>query len=186
MGTLDPIKTQIKDGSIIKLRSGGLEDASALMEYESGVFKTSPYVITEPDEFKPNIEKQKDRIKGFLEAEGGILILALYGGKIIGNIDLRNNGSRRRIAHRGSFGMSVSQEFRGRGVGKALLLALIEWCKRENNPIEKIELGVLSENEAGIGLYESLGFKREGLVEKAAKVGDKYIDEMHMGLWVGK
>jgi RimJ/RimL family protein N-acetyltransferase len=184
MGKLETFETKIKDGSTISLRNGTPEDSSNYLEYVKKVIETSPYVITEPDEFESDLEKQKSWIKTYNESDSSILIAAIKDGKIIGNIDFNSRSSRRRIAHRGSFGMGVSQEFRNKGVGKVLLSSLIEWCKKDDNPIEKIDLGVLSENKPGIALYKSFGFKQEGFVEKAVKVGDKYIDQIQMCLWV--
>ncbi|TMK64990.1 MAG: GNAT family N-acetyltransferase [Actinobacteria bacterium] len=59
-------------------------------------------------------------------------------------------------------GMAVSKEWRGRGVGSALLQACIDWARETE--IHKLALQVWPHNEAAIRLYEKFGFEREGVL----------------------
>jgi RimJ/RimL family protein N-acetyltransferase len=82
------------------------------------------------------------------DAEGGPALvghLALYPTRIDGVT---------------SFGMLILPEYRGRGGGRMLLEAAIEARPAD---VHKIELEVWPHNEAAIGLYERMGFEREGL-----------------------
>lgn len=54
--------------------------------------------------------------------------------------------------------MAVAKNFRGKKYGEKLLLAVIEDAKKRWPHIARIELGVLNENKAAIGLYEKVGF----------------------------
>ena len=53
--------------------------------------------------------------------------------------------------------VAVLPEFRGRGLGRALTLALAEECEGD-----EVELTAASDNEAALGLYDSLGFTVKG------------------------
>ncbi|MEO7555436.1 MAG: GNAT family N-acetyltransferase, partial [Acidimicrobiales bacterium] len=57
-------------------------------------------------------------------------------------------------------GMLVAAAHRGRGVGRALLEACIDWARERG--AHKIELGAWPHNAAAIGLYRSVGFEYEG------------------------
>ena len=72
--------------------------------------------------------------------------------------------------------MSISKNYRGIGIGKALLKALLDWAK-ENPLIEKVSLGVLSTNQRAISLYKQMGFLEEGRLIKEYKLnhGDARI-----------
>ena len=87
---------------------------------------------------------------------------------------------RKRLAHTGTFGMMVLNEYRGLGIGKILLEKIITWA--EHNPyIEKISLGVFSTNERAIALYKKMGFVEEGRKINEIKLNDKqYIDDVLM------
>jgi putative acetyltransferase len=78
------------------------------------------------------------------------------GPALIGNIDMRPT----RIDGVHAIGMWILPGRRGKGGGRMLLEAAIEARPPE---VHKIELEVWPHNEAAIGLYERLGFEREGL-----------------------
>jgi putative acetyltransferase len=75
---------------------------------------------------------------------------------LIGNVDLRPT----RIDGVHAIGMWILPGNRGKGGGRMLLEAAIE---ARPSDVHKIELEVWPHNEAAIGLYERLGFEREGL-----------------------
>ena len=56
--------------------------------------------------------------------------------------------------------MAVAREWRGRGVGSALLAAAIERARADG--VHKLSLEVFPHNEAGIALYRKFGFVEEG------------------------
>ena len=58
--------------------------------------------------------------------------------------------------------IGVDPAYRGRGLGRAVLVAALDYLTRRG--IERVELLVDSSNAAAQRLYESLGFKREGLI----------------------
>jgi ribosomal protein S18 acetylase RimI-like enzyme len=56
--------------------------------------------------------------------------------------------------------MWVSPEFRGQGVGRALLVAVISWAREKSS--SAIELGVTVTNTSAYNLYSGAGFKAHG------------------------
>lgn len=60
---------------------------------------------------------------------------------------------------RAEFGILVSHFVTGQGLGRILMLRLIEWCKK--NRIRHLWGDVLDDNHAMLKLAESLGFIRE-------------------------
>lgn len=183
MAKIEQSMESLRDGTQVIFRSLEENDAQKFIDYCNQIFSTSDYVITEPDEFLPDLENKKNWIKSFDGKAGAISIVVEFDNKIIGNIDFRNKANRRRIQHRGEFGMGVLREWRGKGVGKLLVQKLIQWAKQEGNPVEKIELMVLAENIPAIRLYKSLGFVEEGRVSREVKLSEgRYIDGISMGL----
>lgn len=107
------------------------------------------------------------------------MFFAFDGEKIIGMIGLywRNKPAIKHIAE--IHGVFVSPYYRGRGIGKRLMEAVMAVI--ENNPqFVKIKLGVNTTNSDAIRLYESLGFKIVGKLEKEIKLGDVYFDDYVM------
>lgn len=85
---------------------------------------------------------------------------------------------RLKTAHKGNvYGMYVYPEFRGQGVGRSLLLALIQKATRECDGLEQIHLTVVSNNEPAKRLYTMLGFEVYGVEPHALKFDGHYFDE---------
>ncbi|MBD2862805.1 GNAT family N-acetyltransferase [Paenibacillus oceani] len=86
--------------------------------------------------------------------------------------------NRLKTAHKGNiYGMYVEPQFRGRGVGKALISALIERAANECEGLEQIHLTVVSANKSAKRLYVSLGFEVYGIEPRALKFDEQYYDE---------
>jgi len=63
----------------------------------------------------------------------------------------------------------VTAPVRGKGIGKALLKALIE--QSEQNGIWTLQAAVFPENTSSIALHMSWGFREVGLREKIGRLG---------------
>lgn len=59
--------------------------------------------------------------------------------------------------------MWVSPEYRGKGIGRALVQEIIDWC--ESRRKSGIRLGVTTTNKAAVELYQSMGFVEVGGTE---------------------
>ncbi len=82
-------------------------------------------------------------------------------------------------AHVADVGLMVAKGVRRQGVGRALLEAAVAWARPAG--IRKLELHVFPWNEAGIGLYEAVGFEREGYRKQQYRRGDgEYVDAILM------
>lgn len=80
--------------------------------------------------------------------------------------------------HVADVGLMVAAGQRRRGVGRALMLGAEEWAREVG--IRKLELHVLPYNEAAIGLYESLGYRREGVRRNHYRRGAELVDAVLM------
>lgn len=91
-----------------------------------------------------------------------------------------------KIRHRGGiWGVYVSEECRGKGVGRALLAELIGLVQLLPG-IEQVALAVSSQNAPAKSLYESLGFEVYGCERRALKIGDECVDEELMVLYFAR
>lgn len=81
----------------------------------------------------------------------------------------------------GDVGMFVARDWRGRGVGSALLRAAIEWAGRDG--MHKLSLTVFAHNATAIALYRKFGFAEEGLrVKHFRRASGELWDALEMGL----
>jgi RimJ/RimL family protein N-acetyltransferase len=102
--------------------------------------------------------------------------VAVEGVEIIGSIHVEAS----RFGF-GDLGMTVAREWRGRGVGSAMLAAAIEWAREEG--LHKLSLGVWPHNAAGLALYRKFGFVEEGRrVKQFRRASGELWDSIEMGL----
>ena len=154
-----------------------------MLAYIRPVAGETEFFIFEPDEFPETEEQERKWIQDHLDHPGQIVLLAEAAGTIIGNVSFEN-GPCRRIAHRGTLGIAVVKEWRGQGIGTALMESLLEWATA-NPLIEKVCLEVFTTNSDAIRLYRKLGFVEEGLRLKDIKFGPgRYVDTLAMGRFV--
>lgn len=160
----------LKDNSSILIRQASIADALELNQLALTTFSTAEHVLTTSNEFvaKSTVEAQEYRIAEYLAQEGWLILVVVQNGKLIGNLDFKNGGGER-TQHTGEFGMSVHPDYQNKGVGKCLLISLLDWAK--TNPlIEKVKLSVFTNNEPAIHLYKKLGFIKEGELHSEVKM----------------
>lgn len=118
--------------------------------------------------------------KRLTDTDGTYNLVAVSGDHVIGlfSIDTFPNKPRRR--HVGLIGISVAEAWQGKGVGKALMQAGMEFADNWLN-LTRLELEVYSDNEAAIRLYERFGFEREGVLRQHAFRNGQYVDSIMMG-----
>jgi putative acetyltransferase len=75
--------------------------------------------------------------------------------------------------------MAVHDAYAGRGVGRALMAALVDQADLWLN-IKRLELTVWSDNDRAIALYERFGFEREGLMCAYGWRDGAYADALAM------
>ncbi|HWJ77188.1 MAG TPA: N-acetyltransferase [Niallia sp.] len=105
-------------------------------------------------------------------------VLGAFGDRdvLVGMVTFMRESSSK-TAHKGNiYGMFVTPEMRGQGVGKSLLLELIKQAKTCIG-LEQINLIVVSNNDQAKNLYKSIGFEVYGVEKNALKFNGKYFNE---------
>ena len=111
--------------------------------------------------------------------EGDHLLVAEIEGEVVGVIGLHTS-SRPRVNHKAEVGMMVRDDWKGKGVGAALMQAVIELADKWLN-LTRIELSVFTDNESAIALYRKFGFEIEGTLRKYAFRDGEFVDAFAMG-----
>jgi RimJ/RimL family protein N-acetyltransferase len=117
-------------------------------------------------------------VKSNLES-GNPMMVALAGPEVVGWCDVRREFFPSR-AHRGTLGMGLLPEWRGRRLGQRLLAATLAQARRSG--FKRIELDVYADNQSAIALYEKAGFVREGLLRDASLIDGQFRDAILMAI----
>jgi ribosomal protein S18 acetylase RimI-like enzyme len=105
--------------------------------------------------------------------------IATLNNKVIGWCDI-SSLHRHVHAHVGSLGIGVLASYRGKGIGRALMMSALKAAQAKG--LTRVELTVRENNKNAIALYKKLGFKAEGYHPKAIKINGIYENQMSMAL----
>lgn len=96
---------------------------------------------------------------------------AVANGEVVGHIELDAIDRRNRSARMSR--VLITDAWRGRGAGRAMVQALLE-LGFDDLGLHRIDLVVFDFNVAAIACYENAGFVREGHIRDARRMGDGY------------
>jgi RimJ/RimL family protein N-acetyltransferase len=92
---------------------------------------------------------------------------------IIGYVQITGINSVHRSAE---IGIRIGDEKnRNQGYGKEALRLAVDYCWNHLN-LHRVQLVVFRHNRRAIGAYKAVGFKKEGLLRKAAFIGGEWVD----------
>jgi L-phenylalanine/L-methionine N-acetyltransferase len=166
------------DGQVFFVRPSRPTDARPFLEMWQEVVGERRFVRTET--VTTSARYWRKRFRDSWTNDHASLV-ALHGDRMIGNLDVaREEGTVTR--HVASIGMAVARDWRGRGVGSALLAEAVRWA--EHAGVEKLGLSVYPDNERARALYRKFGFEEEGRLTGHSKKSVGYLDEIVMGRWV--
>ena len=159
------------------IRPARVEDARGINELRRmpGVFEN---ILGLPSE---NLQKNEDFLRN-LDANSHAFVAINVDDagceKIIGMAGLTVAANPRR-RHAADLGMMVHKDYQGQGVGKKLLETLVDladnWLM-----LVRVELGVYTDNERAMNLYQKFGFEPEGIKRKDAARNGQYVDVLMM------
>lgn len=179
MAAITPTTIRLKDGTAVGLRTPAEDDAAAALAYARLNIEDGVGSISTPEEFTLTVDEERKFLTDHLAHPDDLVIIAEHDGAIVGFINFKAS-RRKRLAHHGSFGVSVHPDWRSRGIGRALLEALLGWA-RANPRITKVGLAVIADNDRAIALYRKLGFIEEGRRVNEIRYEDgHYADDLLM------
>ncbi len=120
----------------------------------------------------PSREMWRQRLS---ETDGTYNLVAVVADRVVGMLSVHTFPNRPRRRHAGAIGISVHDEWQGKGVGSALLRAGLDLADNWLN-LTRLELEVFTDNESAIRLYERFGFEHEGTLRQHALRDGRYVD----------
>ena len=109
-----------------------------------------------------------------------IMLIALSGDRIIGHLMIDKLPSPIR-KNTGDLHIFLHQDFQNAGLGTAMIKESLKLARARG--LHRIELSVVADNRSAIGLYEKLGFVKEGLRPECDLLDDgRYHDLVEMGI----
>jgi phosphinothricin acetyltransferase len=101
-------------------------------------------------------------------------LVALQDGTLAGWAALSKVSSRCVYTGVAEVSVYVAQAAQGKGIGKALLQALVE--QSEHAGIWTLQAGIFPENKASITIHKANGFREVGVRQRLGKMGGRWRD----------
>ena len=123
-----------------------------------------------------------DEVRSFLERQrrlGMIQLVAAAGARVVGWCDVSPKPIEG-FRHSSDLGMGLLPDYRGRGLGRALLEGTLERARASG--LLRVELEVYAGNAPAIALYERCDFRHEGRRRRARLLDGAFEDVVEMAL----
>ena len=147
-------------GVELLVRNAVASDARALRETMRRTHSETDYLLSYPDEQGTDEEREARLLEEAERCGNQVELVAIVDGRIVGSAGVEAVGSRRKVAHRARFGISVLQEYWGMGIGRVLMESCIDCARRAG--YAQLELDVVADNERAMSLYRRAGFVEYG------------------------
>ena len=131
----------------------------------------------------PSAEMWRQRLSE--PQEGTISLVACVDDEVVGEISLHTSPTRWRMRHVAGINMAVRDDWQGKGVGTALMQAVLDLADNWLN-LTRIELLVYTDNAPAIALYEKFGFEIEGTHRRMAFRDGEFVDGYAMARIVNR
>jgi len=175
------VERTVDPSAAFHIRAATPADAEAVIAHVHRIADEPGIMIPmAPGEFEMTVEQERKYLAETAAAENSVYFVAEAEGEIIAALNCTGR-KRKAMRHVATIGVSVRQEWRGRGVGTALLQRAIEWA-HGTGVVTRLELEVYACNAKAIGLYERFGFVHEGRRQKAVVHNGRYEDDVVMAL----
>ena len=168
----------------VKIRRATARDVEQIAANVQSVADEGGYIWTE----KVTKEWKAFLRKTLIKDKGCLVIVAEVGRgrgrRLVGGLTMTRYGQTiRKSQHVRVLAMLVVDGYREMGLGSRMMEYALGWARRQPG-VEKVVLGVFSNNKRAWRLYEKFGFEVEGVRKRHYYIAGKPEDEIDMALFV--
>ena len=116
----------LKDGRNCLLRNGVTSAGKAVLEVFNRTHEETDYLLTYSDENRFTVSQEADFLQRKTDSANNVEIIVVVDDVVAGTAGIDALGMRDKIKHRAVFGIAITKEFWGLGIGKYLMEACIE------------------------------------------------------------
>lgn len=165
-----------KSGKKVVFRQPKLKDAETFSKFINTLIDEDTFVYIGKQSVKDEYDYIMSMLSG-IKNNNELHIIGEYDGKKIAGIDLINQGVKKE--HVVELQLYVAKDFRGEGIGSALLKEVEEEVKNLKE-LKVIYLTSFANNTSAIALYEKFGFVKCGDLPKVLKHHGEFVNETIM------
>jgi RimJ/RimL family protein N-acetyltransferase len=138
----------------MRARPATADDAEAFARVVAAVAEEGRWIGTEAP---VDVAARAALMREWIERGDAMFVLEDDDGAVVGTLGVHQTY----VSGVASLGMCIVADARGRGGGRMLMDAALDWLR--DSDMHKVDLEVWPDNERAIALYERYGFEVEGL-----------------------
>ena len=150
----------LKNGRSSIIRNADGSDAAGVLHCFLRTHEETDNMLTYPEECSFSEADERDFLDRRAARDDSVELCAVVDGIIVGTAGFDSVGTQIKLHHRATFGIGILRNYWGLGLGRALTESCITLAKQAG--YRQLELDVLADNHAAIGLYQRVGFVEFG------------------------
>lgn len=166
----------LKDGSTVELRYPSVEDAEKLQIFINEIVDEDTYILLNQEQSLNEERAHLSAMISMMHQGLALKICAYTNDRIVAATDITKHHYKQN--HIGRYSISISQDYRGKGLGRVLMTEALEQAK-EHLDIKMMKLSCYADNVPGQKLYQSLGFTEYGRLPNAIQYKGKLVDQLN-------
>ncbi|HEA2736586.1 TPA: GNAT family N-acetyltransferase [Staphylococcus aureus] len=159
------------------IRRVSIKDVENFISMLAKIYDESPYMFYTPGEYDPSVTSASKQLEEYITSPHKVIFVAESDEQLVG-FAFVNTTPFQRIKHVAKIDLGVKKLYQHRGIGQALLDAIMAWCL--NNQIHRIEANVPLNNQPALELFKSADFQIEGVLKDKLLIDGKYYDDYMM------
>lgn len=168
-----------KSGRKFIVRYPEISDSDDLLNYINTISLEKTYITFQGEQLTLDEEiKYIQKTIDLRTEHKAATLIVVCDDKIIGSAEI--DLGRRNESHVGTLGITVAKDFRGDGIGKQYMQALIDEAIKTLPALRVIKLIVFANNLIARELYKKLGFIECGTLPEGLLYKGEYIDQIEM------
>jgi RimJ/RimL family protein N-acetyltransferase len=173
----------VREHASTSIRAAAPDDAGPLLELKRALDRESTFMLLEPDERRTTEPDERMHLEAVGDSPNSTVLVAEHERRLVGYVEA-SGGEFRRNRSTAHVVIGVRRAYAGQGIGSRLLARLEQWALSAG--VRRLELTVMTHNQAAIGLYRKLGYEREGARRAALVIDGKPVDELWMAKLVSR
>ena len=164
----------LSDGEKVRLRPGTPEDAAPVLDMLNVVAREREFLLT--DLFAYTLDEEHAFLSGFQPAENLLLMAETADGRLVACADAQRDrgGTAAKTRHVAWIGIALAQDYRSRGLGRALIGQFIAWGRTAG--IHYLGANVFASNARSLALFRHMGLRECGRQRDAVCIDGRYVD----------
>jgi RimJ/RimL family protein N-acetyltransferase len=167
------LTNQLPDATKVTLRPASPDDATAIIAAVRSSAQDRSYVLMEI--YGKDAAAQRTYIER-LDRGHNLFLVATVNDQIVGILALLDSLLCSLPGPALSLGVHIVREWRGRGIGSALLRYALRWAAAHG--FAAVAADLFTTNERSLHLFQKAGFREEACQRRAVRVGAGAISEV--------